>query len=119
VIFCWTIACWSIKIQTLKGNINTSDIVAGDAIMSCPICHSTKNIICLAGGIVIAQTQQMPFYCLTCKQNFLAIKKKRLETGSQNLSFEVIAVDQKFLSPKLVGYKPNSLKRLGVKWKER
>jgi hypothetical protein len=79
--------------------------VAGDALMSCPNCHSSKNIICLAGGIVFAQTQQMPFYCLTCRQNFLAIKRKTLETGSQNLLFEVIAVDQKVLSPKLLGYK--------------
>ena len=67
------------------------------------------------GGIVLAQTQQIPFYCLRCKQNFLAIKKKRFETGSQNLSFEVIAVEQKVSIPKLTGCKTNSFKRLEAK----
>jgi hypothetical protein len=95
-----------LKHKDLKPILILQILWAGDAILSCPKCHSRKNIICLAGGIVLAQTQQMPFYCLICKQNFLAIKKKRLETGSQNLSFEVIAVDHKVLSPKISGYKP-------------
>jgi hypothetical protein len=87
--------------------------------MSCPKCHSRKNIICLAGGIILAQSQQMPLYCLKCKRNFLAIKKKRLEGGSQYLSFEVIAEDENLTLPKVSNHRSNSSKRFGVKRYER
>jgi hypothetical protein len=107
---------WLLKHKDLKAILILQIQWAGDAILSCPKCHSHKNIVCLAGGIVLTQTQQIPFYCLACKQNFLA-KKKRLETES-HLSFEVIAIDQKVLSPKLSDYKPNSFKRFLAKQKE-
>jgi hypothetical protein len=91
----------------------------GGTKLNCPKCHSSRNIISLSGGIVLAQAQQTPFYCLTCKQDFMAIKKKELETECQYLSFEVIAIDQNLSLPRLSGYRHHNLKRFGPKRKER
>jgi hypothetical protein len=55
---------------------------------------------------------------LTCKQNFLGIKKKGLETKAQYLSFEVIAEDQKLLNPKLSERRKTSSERFGLKKQE-
>jgi hypothetical protein len=86
--------------------------------LSCPKCNSTKNIICLAGGIVLTQTQQIPLYCLACRENFLAIKKEGLETNSEYLSFEVIAPDQKLLNHNLSNCGSRSLKKFVYKRKK-
>lgn len=83
--------------------------------MSCPKCQSRKNIICLAGGIVLAQTQQAPLYCLSCNLNFSAIKKKANKNESQYLSFEVLSADEKLSHPQLSRHRSNNLKRLEEK----
>jgi hypothetical protein len=85
--------------------------------MSCPKCQSRKNIICLAGGIVLAKTQQAPLYCLSCNFNFLAIKKKGIKNESQYLSFEVLSASETLIHPELSKPKSNNLKRLGAKRK--
>ncbi len=90
----------------------------GGMTLNCPKCHNSRNIVCLAGGIVLAQAQQTPFYCLTCKQDFIATKKEELETESQYLSFEVITIDQDLSLPRLSGNRNYSLKRFGPKRKE-
>jgi transcription elongation factor Elf1 len=84
------------------------------AITNCPKCQSSKKIICLAGGIVLTQTQQMPLYCLSCNLSFLAIKKNEPKNESQYLSFEVLSEDQR-LSPQLSSQMSNNSKRLEAK----
>jgi hypothetical protein len=79
--------------------------------LSCPKCNSAKNIICLAGGIVLTQTQQIPLYCWVCKESFFAIKKKGLKANSEYLSFEIIAPYQKLLNHNISDYGSKSLKR--------
>lgn len=102
-----------VKQTTFKDNILT-----GGAILSCPKCKSQKNIICLAGGIVFAQTQQIPLYCVSCNLNFIAIKKKGLKTESQNLSFEVVSANEKLLRTQPSQYRSNDSKRLAAKRQE-
>jgi len=85
--------------------------------LNCPKCNNSRNIVCLAGGIALVQAQQMPFYCLKCKQDFTSTKKAELETESQHLSFEVIAIDQNLSPPRPSGYR-HSLKRFEPKQKE-
>jgi hypothetical protein len=71
----------------------------GGAILSCPKCRRSKHVLCLAGGILLTQATQIPLYCMPCKLSFEAKKKKELKTGSQYLTFEVLAPDQKPLRP--------------------
>ena len=59
-------------------------------MLSCPKCHSHKNVLCLAGGIVLTQTQQLPLYCMSCKLNFIAKKKKEIRNEFEPLEFIVI-----------------------------
>jgi hypothetical protein len=100
---------WLLQTNHFQGHILT-----GGAILSCPKCKSRKNIICLAGGIVFAQTQQIPLYCESCNLNFIAIKKKGLKNESQRLSFEVVSANEKQLRTQL-SYRPNDSKRFGAK----
>jgi hypothetical protein len=82
-------------------------------MLSCPKCHSHKNVLCLAGGIVLTQTQQWPLYCMSCKLNFIAKKKKEIKTGYEPLEF--IVIDQKSLTTINSTVKFNGLKRFGTK----
>jgi len=108
-----------LKHKGLKPVLILPILLSGGTKMNCPKCHSSRNIISLSGGIVLAQVQQTPFYCLKCKQDFIAIKKKELETECQYLSFEVITIDQNLSLPRLTGCRHHNLKRFGPKRKER
>ena len=67
-------------------------------MLSCPKCRSPKNVLCLAGGIVLTQTKQWPLYCKSCKLNFIVKKKKEIKTEFEPFSFEFIIIDQKSLT---------------------
>jgi len=66
----------------------------------------------------MTQTQQIPLYCLACRENFFAIKKKGLETNSEYVSFEVIAPNQKLFNHNLSDCGSRSLKRFISKRKK-
>ena len=85
------------------------------AILSCPKCHSPKNVLCLAGGIVLTQTQQWPLYCMSCKLNFIAKKKKEIKAESEPLSFEFIIIDPKPLITQNSKVRSNYSKRFEPK----
>jgi hypothetical protein len=106
------------KHKGLKPILILPILFAGGTKLNCPKCHNSRNIVCLAGGIALAQAQQMHFYCLTCKQDYIATKKEELETEPQHLSFEAIAIDQNLTLPRLSGNRHYSLKRFGPKRKE-
>ena len=85
------------------------------ALLSCPKCHSPKNVLCLAGGIVLTQTQQWPLYCMYCKLNFIAKKKNENRNESEPLSFEFIIMDKKPLTTQNSTARSNGSKRFETK----
>jgi hypothetical protein len=84
-------------------------------MLSCPKCHSPKNVLCLAGGIVLNQTRQWPLYCMSCKLNFIAKKKNEIENGSGPLSFEFLVIEQKSLFTQNSKVRSNGSKRFDMK----
>jgi hypothetical protein len=85
------------------------------AFLSCPKCHSPQNVLCLAGGIVLTQTQQWPLYCMSCKLNFIAKKKKETKAESEPLLFEFIIIEQKPLATQKSKIRSNGSKRFEAK----